>query len=117
VAGALGDVVTGMLFLVVFLASLISLVVRFWRSRGEERQQMKWITYAAGIMFTMVMLVTVLDLVAPNSALAKVATPLTGAMFAGIPVAVGIAVLKYRLYEIDLISMTRRRSKAPNTAS
>jgi divalent metal cation (Fe/Co/Zn/Cd) transporter len=78
-------------------------VVRFWRSRGDERQQMKWITYAAGIMFTMVLLVTVLDVVAANSALAKVANPLTGAMFAGIPVAVGIAVLKYRLYDIDRI--------------
>ena len=44
VAGTLADVVTGVLFFPVFLASLISLVVRFWRSRGEERQQMKWIT-------------------------------------------------------------------------
>jgi hypothetical protein len=103
VAGALGDFVTGMLLLVVVLASVVSLVVRFWRSRGDERQQMKWITYAAGIMFTMVLLVTVLDVVAANSALAKVANPLTGAMFAGIPVAVGIAVLKYRLYDIDRI--------------
>jgi len=64
---------------------------------------MKWITYAAGVMFTMVLLVTLLDVVAANSALAKVANPLTGAMFAGIPVAVGIAVLKYHLYDIDVI--------------
>jgi hypothetical protein len=103
VAGALGDFVTGMLLLIVVLASVVSLMVRFWRSRSEERQQMKWITYAAGIMFTMVLLVTVLDLVAASSALTKVANPLTGAMFAGIPVAVGIAVLKYRLYDIDLL--------------
>jgi hypothetical protein len=103
VAGNVGSDVTGVLLLIVFLSSVASLVVRFWRSRGEERQQMKWITYAAGAMFTMVLLVTLLDVVAQNSALAKVANPLTGAMFAGIPVAVGIAVLKYRLYDIDVI--------------
>src|SRR5215210_28803 len=91
------------LFPVVVLLSVASLVVRFWRSRGEERQQMKWITYAAGAIFTMIVLTIVFDVVAANSALAKVADPLTGAMFVGIPVAVGIAVLKYRLYEIDLL--------------
>jgi len=102
-SGNLGDAVTGVLFLSVFLASLFCLVVRFWRSRGGERQQMKWITYAAAAMFTMIMLVTLVDVVAAPSPLAKVANTLTNAMFAGIPVAVGIAVLKYRLYEIDLI--------------
>jgi hypothetical protein len=102
-SGKLGDIVTGMLFLSVFLVSLFCLVVRFWRSRGQERQQMKWITYAAGAMFAMVILVTLLDVVAAHSPLAKVANTLTNAMFAGIPVAVGIAVLKYRLYDIDRI--------------
>jgi hypothetical protein len=102
-SGQLGDAVTGVLFLTVFLASLFCLVVRLWRSRGGERQQMKWITYAAAAMFTMVILVTLLDVVAANSTLAKVANTLTNAMFAGIPVAVGIAVLKYRLYDIDFL--------------
>jgi hypothetical protein len=103
VSGDVGNNVTNVLFLILFLASLTSLAVRFWRSRGDERQQMKWITFAAGAMFTMVMLVSLLDAVAANSAFAKVVNPLTGAMFAGIPVAVGIAVLKYRLYDIDRI--------------
>jgi hypothetical protein len=103
VSGELGNDLTSVLFLIPFLASLVSLVVRFWRSRGEERQQMKWITYAAGAMFTMVLLVTVLDVLAPNSALAKVINLLTEATFASIPVAVGTAVLKYRLYDIDLL--------------
>jgi hypothetical protein len=103
VSGELGTDLTSVLFLIPFLASLVSLVVRFWRSRGEERQQMKWITYAAGAMFTMVLLVTVLDVLAPNSALAKVMSLLTGATFAGIPVAVGTAIFKYRLYDIDVI--------------
>jgi hypothetical protein len=95
--------VTGVLLPIVFLASLLSLVVRFWRSRGEERQQMKWLTYAAATIFAMILLATLLDTVAANSALAKVGEPLTGAMFAGMPVAVGIAILKHRLYDIDLL--------------
>ncbi len=92
-----------LLFPVVVLLSVASLVVRFWRSRGEERQQMKWITYAAGAIFTMILVTIVLDVVAANLALANVVGSLTGAVFAGIPVAVGIAILRYRLYEIDII--------------
>jgi len=49
-----------------------SLVARFWRSRGQERQQMKWITYATGATFAMVLLAFSLDAGAPDSALTKV---------------------------------------------
>jgi hypothetical protein len=68
--GALEVVMAVLLF-----SSLVSPVVRFRRSQGREYQRMKWITYAAGTMFTMVVLVTVLDLIAANSALAKLANP------------------------------------------
>ena len=77
-------------FLCLFLTSLGSLVVRFWRSRGDERQQMTRITDAAGAMFTMVPLVSLLDAIAANSVFAQVVNPLTGAIFAGIPVAGGL---------------------------
>jgi hypothetical protein len=102
VAGALADVVTGVLFLGVFLGSLASLVVRFWRSRGEERQQMKWLTYATATMFAMILLgMPLAD--STNSTLLLIVDTLTSLVFAGIPVAVGIAVLKYRLYDIDVV--------------
>jgi hypothetical protein len=99
----LGSVVTGALFLPLFLTSVASLVVRFWRSRGEERQQMKWVTYAAGATFATLLLVIPLESAAPNWTLTKVIASLAEVMFAGIPVAVGIAVLRYRLYDIDRI--------------
>jgi len=51
---------------------------------------MTWITYAAGAMFTMVPLVSLLDAIAANSVFAQVVNPLTGAIFAGIPVAGGL---------------------------
>jgi hypothetical protein len=114
-AGELGNV-SGVLFLPIFLTSVASLVVRFWRSRGEERQQIKWITYAAGATFTMVLLAITLDTATPDSALTKVIALLTDAMTAGIPVAVGIAVLKYRLYDIDRI-INRTLVYGPLTAT
>jgi hypothetical protein len=100
---SLEGIVTGMLFLPLFLTSVASLVVRFLRSRGEERQQMKWITYAAGATFATLLLVIPLDSAAPDWTLTKIVAPLADIMFAGIPVAVGIAVLRYRLYDIDII--------------
>jgi hypothetical protein len=72
----------GVSFLAIFLTS----VARFWRSRGQERQQMKWITYATGATFAMVWLAISLDAGAPDSALTKVMSLLRDEMFAGIPV-------------------------------
>ena len=77
----------------VILAAAASLVVRFWRSRGEERQQMKWLTYVAALMPVLIVLTTWF----------RVPDYVAGVVFASVPVVVGIAVLKYRLYDVDLI--------------
>jgi hypothetical protein len=77
-----------------------SLVVRFRRSSGEERQQMKWLTYAAAAYFATLLLVMSLP---ADSAWYRAVDSLSTLVLAGLPVAVGIAILKYRLYEIDLI--------------
>ncbi len=97
-AVALG-VPTALLF-VAMLASAISLVARFRSSRGEERQQIKWAAYAA----TAVPIVTLAAALAEEAAPAL--APLNTAsniVWAGVPVAVGIAILKHRLYDIDPI--------------
>jgi hypothetical protein len=82
--------------LLVLGAALLSLVVRLRRATGEERQQVKWFVY------TVVVVVAVF--VATTLALgAGYLFPLFGL----IPVAVAVAVFKYRLYEIDrLINRT-----------
>jgi hypothetical protein len=77
----------------VVAAAGASLVVRFWRSRGEERQQMKWLTYVAALLPALI----VLTYWFPAADYAA------GAVFASVPVVVGVAVLKYRLYDVDLI--------------
>ena len=94
----------GLLFGLFVVLVLASLVLRFRRARGDERQQLKWFTFAA-----------VLTAVLPPTlgGLAERA----GALFVGavfftlvvilLPAAVGIAILKYRLYDIDrLINRT-----------
>jgi hypothetical protein len=93
-------------------ASAISMVLRYRRSSGEVRQQIKWIAFVgsfAGLSF-LISMVSQLVLVAMRGdnlpripwwfeLLSDVAV----LGFAGVPVAIGFAVLRYRLYDIDII--------------
>jgi hypothetical protein len=105
VAGALFVDIYGLIesagvatLVLLLFASLVSLVVRFLRSRGVERQQLKWLVFAASL-----------------AAVTTFALPLywwSGGLLSWlsvwvIPVAIGLAVLRYRLYDIDrLINRT-----------
>jgi hypothetical protein len=85
-----------------FLASAASLALRLRRSRGQERLQIKWVVYAASIAalgFTTAF-------VAPG-VLGDIAFWVGLAGLVSIPFAAGLAILRYRLYEIDrLINRT-----------
>lgn len=90
--------------LVFSLAALISLVVRFRQGSGEERQQIKWFGLAIGLMVAYFQTVTLLEL----TGLPNVGSSVPGVIAAflailSIPVAIAIAILKHRLYDIDLI--------------
>ena len=85
-------------FLVLALVSVISLIVRFIRSDGLERRQIGWLLYAAALFI--VVLVTALDLLELNETLESI---LYGAAYLSLPAAIGIAIFRYRLYEIDRI--------------
>ena len=92
-----GDFLFVLLFLLM-VAAFASLAVRFRRARGEERQQLKWFTYAAAL----VPLVVLGDLL-PDT----VGNLFFAFVIALQPVAAGIAILRYRLYDIDrLINRT-----------
>ena len=98
--GALGAILFGLLLLCA-AAAVTSVVLRFRRSQGIERQQLKWFTYAATLL-VLFMLVT--DYLLPPSGVVEV---LYGLVVALVPVAAGVAVLRYRLYDIDrLINRT-----------
>jgi hypothetical protein len=97
--GALGSVLFGLLASCA-VAAVVSLVLRFRRSRGVERQQLKWVTYAAALAILFLAVPTPL----PEGAVSDV---LFGLTVSFIPVAAGIAILRYRLYDIDrLINRT-----------
>jgi hypothetical protein len=97
-AGSIAFLLLGMLG----LTSVASLVVRFRRARGEERQQLKWFTYGAAV------LVLLLAVSAMSPALnAQIPNLVVAAALAAPPLAIGVAVLRYRLYDIDrLINRT-----------
>ena len=103
-------------FLLCILASAVSLILRYRRSGGEVRQQIKWIALAAsfvGVVFVSVMVVSVILFFSAPQTWARTAdTPpfllellfyVMLLSFGGVPIAVGFAVLKYRLYNIDLL--------------
>jgi hypothetical protein len=81
------------------------LLVRFRRASGIERQQLKWLAYS-GALAVVGLLVFLVASVGPGSLSAPLGVAgdvLVAGGVLGIPVAVGIAILRYRLYEIDRI--------------
>ena len=83
----------------------ISLFVRLRRARGVERQQLKWFTCAVTIALSGAIPKYVIFPVTsvPASWVSWVDLTLLVSGLVGIPIAVGIAILKYRLYDIDVI--------------
>ncbi len=86
-----------LLILVGIVAAIVSLVVRWIRSRGVERLQMKWLVLAF-IVFLIGVLAEFGGF--QYSIVANVFLP---AGFVLVPVSIGIAVTRYRLYEVDRI--------------
>jgi len=78
-----------------------SLVVRFRRARGVERQQLRWVALAAALV--VLSGVVVLCGLAVGATATVVVTWAIGACVAILPVAIGAAVLRYRLYDLDRI--------------
>ncbi len=81
------------------LGSATSLVRRFRRARGEQRQQMKWIVLAGSTAAVTIPVMTFLYEVV-GSAVAN-STMMLSVM--GLPVATAVAIRRYRLYDIDLV--------------
>jgi hypothetical protein len=98
-------------FLLCMLGSVLSLVMRYRRSRGEERQQIKWIAFAASFVGIVYLVAMVGSLIYPQETWFAAGSPLwlnfleyaALLSFIAVPIAVGFAVLRYRLYDIDVV--------------
>ncbi len=98
-----GGALIGLTLFVATIAGVVSLILRLRRARGVERQQVRWLTYTGAAA---VLLLPVLPLgVALNSNLLGNVFwyGITSVLALGIPVASGIAILKYRLYDLDVV--------------
>jgi MFS family permease len=100
------EVVSNLLVATAFVLAAASVVVRFRRSRGVERQQLKWFALVGLTCLAAVLLAIVNVLVpVPSTRLAGTVGWFTflGAAVVGLPVAIGIAILRHRLLDIDLV--------------
>jgi hypothetical protein len=85
-----------LLALIGLIAALASLVVRYRTSTGVVRQQLKWFTYGAAITLPLFMAAALTEF-------GSVVGLLAFASLAALPFCMGIAVLRYRLYDIDVL--------------
>ena len=94
----------GFIVLVAVMAiAAISLAIRFRRTSAIERQQLRWVAAALGFVVLAVLSGLALGGIFPElSATGFIWIPAMLA-FASVPIAVGVAVMRYRLYEIDRI--------------
>jgi hypothetical protein len=94
---------------VALVASILSLLVRMRRARGDERQQIKWLAYGALPIGAIFVLSFIQPVVVSTFGLEASAWlfVLQHIAFLSVPLAIGIAILRYRLYDIDhLINRT-----------
>lgn len=83
----------------VVVAAAVSLIVRFRRAQGVERQQLKWLAYAGGVL--------IITPAIQGSWLGGWAGAAINLTQWGIPAAIGVAILRHRLYDVDrLINRT-----------
>jgi hypothetical protein len=99
-----------LLFPLCMIASALSLVMRYRRSGGVERVQIKWIAFAASAV-GLLYLIAMVGSFTYSGPWGAPGTPFWLGLlqqaalvsFTAVPIAVGFAVLKYRLYDIDVI--------------
>ena len=99
-------VATSPFVLAMMIAAAASLIVRYRHAASRERQQIKWFAFAAGMMAAFLILggaATAIFGEENAGAESTIAGYVFAACISGIPIAVGVAILRHRLYDIDLV--------------
>jgi hypothetical protein len=88
-----------------FVAAFVSVVLRFRRAHGTERLQLKWLIYSAAlILFCAVVGASVVSAVVANGDdVDNITNGIVSVALASYPVALGVAILRHRLYDIDVV--------------
>jgi signal transduction histidine kinase len=96
-----------LLLLLLILVAAASLLLRFRRSRGDEREQLKWFAYVVVFLIAQFLAINLLGMYFPHQAVtlavveaSNLVVPFISVM---LPLLTGLAILKYRLYDIDLL--------------
>ena len=90
-----GGKIAGISFVLLLLASMASTIVRFRRSRGDERQQLKWMLFAVAVLVLGVVIQGIVGIGVGDLGFA--------AGVALLPAAAAVAMLRYRLYDVDRV--------------
>ena len=86
------------------LAAIASLAVRYRRAGTAERAQLKWLVYAGALIVTALVVEVLLQkIMGTGTAATNLQNALSSGAIGLIPLAIGVAVLRYRLYDIDRI--------------
>jgi hypothetical protein len=86
-----------------FLVALVSTILRLRQSSGVERQQLKWFVYAAALAVGVMVKLIISDDRSNTTLEDIIDLILYSFAFSAIPIAIGVAILRYRLWDIDLI--------------
>lgn len=90
--------------LIALIAAIAAVAVRWRRAKHAERQQIKWLTYAGAVIgVTLAATVSAMDSDTPAYSTVLVGAFAIAGMTIGVPIALGVAVLKYRLYDINIL--------------
>ena len=103
-AGFLRDVDLGPATVVLIVAAVVGLFVKRRRGGAEQRQQMKWLLFSASLISLMLVLAPVLEVAFEDNSTGNLIGGFVFALlFTNIAGSIAIAVLKHRLYDIDLV--------------
>jgi hypothetical protein len=110
VTGPAGDIFTIMAFGGVVLiaatglAAIVSVAFRYRRARTAERAQLKWLVYAGALIVVALLAEALVEqIIGPGTATGDLQNAVLSGAVALVPLAIGIAVLRYRLYDIDRV--------------
>ncbi len=109
IGGPLGSALTALqkafgLILVAGIASLASLVFRYRAADHAEREQLKWLIYAGVLVLAGVVAGSIVtSAIGTTEYSTNVQNAIVSGTFVFVPLAIGIAVMRYRLYDIDLV--------------